>query len=194
MKNRLLLYVFLFLLACSGGCGLSDIKVGGQNQDPAYQKIACVGSSITQGFTLPDAQNYPTQLQSLIGPPHKVLNYGVGGSTVLKKGDTPVWQGNKYGYAIDWKPTVVVIELGTNDSKPQNWQYKSEFKNDYTDLIKSFRQLSSSPKVYICIPPPVFKEGYDINANVLHNEVIPQIYAIAEENKVPIIDLYKLMA
>ncbi|RIV17661.1 sialate O-acetylesterase [Fibrisoma montanum] len=187
MKNRVL--TSLLTVLCVGLLGCEPTT-----QEPSVHKIACIGNSITQGFTLPDDQTYPAQLQNLVSPPNKVLNYGVGGSTVVKKGDKPVWQAEKYGFAIDWKPTIVVIELGTNDSKAVNWQYKNEFKADYAALIQTFRQLRSSPKVYVCIPPPMFREEFELRADVVHNEVVPLVYEVARENNTPVIDLYKLMA
>ena len=33
----------------------------------------------------------PHQLQTMLGPKYKVLNFGAGGRTMLKKGDQPYW-------------------------------------------------------------------------------------------------------
>lgn len=168
------------------GCGTKDVF-------PQYEKIACIGTSITDGYILPVEQTYPYQLQNLVDSGDKVLNYGVGGTTLLKKGDSPYWSAQKYQFALQWKPTIVVIEFGTNDSKKQNWQYKSDFKNDYMAMIQSFRSLSSSPKVYICIPPPAFSKNFDVDSAVVRKEIIPLVYEIAKEANAPVIDLYDLM-
>lgn len=179
-------YLFLCVLAAVAACQKSE-------PDVRVERIACIGTSITDGFVLPINQTYPYQLQTLIGPAHKVLNYGVGGCTVLKKGDKPYWQAEKYQFALNWKPTIVVVEFGTNDSKPQNWQYKSEFKNDYIALIQSFQKLSSSPKVYICLPPPAATNTFDIDPAVLKNDITPVLNEVAKELNLPVIDLYKPM-
>lgn len=161
---------------------------------PPAKRIACIGTSITDGYVLPESQAYPTQLRTYFNAPDNVLNYGVGGTTLLKKGDNSYWNAEKYTFALQWKPTVVIIEFGTNDSKKQNWVHKSEFKADYLALINTFRQLASSPKIYLCLPPPAFNQNFDIDPEVLRNEVTPLIREVAAENNLPLIDLYTPLA
>ena len=124
-------------------------------------KVACVGDSITQGSGLPDpAKNaYPGQLQSLLGDRWKVGNFGVSGRTLLKKGDFPYWNEKAYRDALAFAPDVVIIKLGTNDTKPQNWKHEAEFVADYTELVKSFQALESKPRVFVCRPCPVVGNG-----------------------------------
>ena len=143
---------------------------------------------------LPEGKNYPTKLQALIGATDKVLNYGVGGTCLLRKGDKPYWLEQKYQYALDWKPTIVVIEFGTNDSKEMNWQYNSEFKSNYIEFINTFQQLSSKPKIYVCLSPPAFSENFDVKPETIRNEIMPLVSEIAKETNVELIDFYKPMA
>ena len=188
MKYTLVRYFFaVSALLWAGACQ--------KTVEPAVlvAKVACIGTSITEGFVLPVEQTYPYLLQGLEMGDAKVLNYGVGGTSMLKKGDSPYWSAAKYKYATDWKPTIVVIEFGTNDSKAQNWKYKSEFKSDYLAMIDSFRKLSSAPKIYLCIPTPAFSENYDIQPDVVKNEIVPLVYAIAKEANLETINLYDLM-
>ncbi|NJM24423.1 MAG: hypothetical protein HC859_01755 [Bacteroidia bacterium] len=91
---------------------------------------------------------------------------------------------------LQWNPDIVVIKLGTNDSKPQNWQYKNEFVDNYIELIDSFRKLPGRPVIFICYPIPVFEENWGINATVVENEILPMIDQIARKSKVKIIDLF----
>jgi acyl-CoA thioesterase-1 len=182
-----------FLVILVGSIGLFLSGCTSETTTPA-EKIACIGTSITDGYVLPIDKTYPTQLQNLeSSTPNKVLNYGVGGCAVLKKSDSPYWSAQKYQYALNWRPSIVIVEFGTNDSKKQNWQYKSEFKNDYLDLIKSFQKLSSAPKIYLCIPPPAFSKNFDVDSAVVKNEIAPLIRTIAKENNLETIDLYTLM-
>lgn len=183
MKHNFLVTIVGVLTLFLSGCSDSD-------SPGRAEKIACIGTSITDGYVLPTAQTYPVQLQTLEGTTNKVLNYGVGGTTALKKGDSPYWSAQKYQYALDWKPSIVIIEFGTNDSKKQNWRYKSEFTSDYTSLIRSFQQLSSSPRIYMCVPPPAFNTNFDVDPTVLKNEIMPLVNAIAKENNIELIDLY----
>lgn len=153
-------------------------------------KVACVGNSITEGAGIEPGKKYPEQLQALLGETYEVRNYGIGGRTLLKKGDYPYWKETKYQELQQWQPDVVVIKLGTNDSKPQNWQHKADFKKDYVRFIKSFKKLPGHPKVYICKPMPAYYENFTISPTVIKNEMLPLIEAIAKKTKVPVIDLY----
>jgi lysophospholipase L1-like esterase len=149
--------------------------------------VACVGNSITEGYGL--ETTYPQALQQLLGEQYEVRNYGVSGRTLLKKGDFPYWNEAKYQEVLAWNPDVVVIKLGTNDSKPQNWQHKKDFVKDYVKLVKSFKKLPSKPKVYITYPIPVFENKWGITEAVVKNEILPAINKIARKAKVEIIDL-----
>ena len=152
-------------------------------------KVACVGNSITEGAGL--TKTYPGVLQELLGNAYEVRNYGIGGRTLLRKGDLPYWNETKYKEVLTWAPDIVIIKLGTNDTKPQNWKYKKEFVKDYVDLINSFKNLPSKPTVLICNPIPVFEDKWGINKEVMDNEVIPAMKDIAEKAEVRIIDVYQ---
>jgi len=151
-------------------------------------KVACVGNSITEGAGLETP--YPEALQALLGDGYEVRNYGISGRTLLKKGDFPYWNERKYQEAMAWNPDIVIIKLGTNDSKPQNWKFKEAFIPDYIELVNSFKNLPSKPQVYVCYPVPVFEDKAGINERIVKNEVIPAIKKIAKKTKARTIDLY----
>ncbi|WP_224994379.1 GDSL-type esterase/lipase family protein [Cesiribacter sp. SM1] len=151
-------------------------------------KVACIGNSITEGYGL--ETTYPQALQQLLGAQYEVRNFGVSGRTLLKKGDYPYWNEAKYQEALAWNPDIVVIKLGTNDSKPQNWQYSKDFVKDYVQLVKSFKKLPSKPKVYISYPIPVFEDKWGITEEVVKNEILPAIRKVARRTRVETIDLY----
>jgi lysophospholipase L1-like esterase len=153
-------------------------------------KVACVGDSITQGAGAKSGQSYPAQLQALLGDGYKVGNFGVSGRTLLKKGDFPYWKEKKYQDALAMEPAIVVIMLGTNDTKPQNWKFEAEFDADYRELVKSFQSLKSKPKVYVCRPVPVPGTGnYGINEENIQKE-IPRVDALAKELGCGVIDMH----
>jgi lysophospholipase L1-like esterase len=157
-------------------------------------KIACVGDSITQGSGAKSGQSYPAQLQALLGDGYKVGNFGVSGRTLLKKGDFPYWKEKKYQDALAMEPAIVVIMLGTNDTKPQNWKFEAEFDADYRELVKSFQMLKSKPKVFICRPVPVPGQGnYGINEENIQKE-IPRVDALAKELGCGVIDMHAALA
>lgn len=154
-------------------------------------KVACVGNSITEGRRIEEGKRYPDSLQNLLGNRYEVRNYGLGGRTLLKKGDQPYWNEEKYKEVLAWMPDIVVIKLGTNDSKPQNWQHKDNFESDYREMIQAFRSLPGKREIYICYPIPVFQDAWGIRESVVKNEIIPIVQRVAEKEKVKVIDLYK---
>ena len=153
-------------------------------------KVACVGDSITEGAGAAKGKSYPSQLQELLGDAYQVGNFGVSGRTLLKKGDFPYWKEKKYQDALAMEPAIVVIMLGTNDTKPQNWKFEAEFDADYRELVKSFQSLKSRPKVFVCRPVPVPGKGnYGINEENIQKE-IPRVDALAKELDCGVIDMH----
>ena len=139
-------------------------------------RIACVGNSITNGGN--SNQPYPLQLGQKLGDHYIVKNYGIGGTTMLKKGDLPYWNQTVFWDAFDFDPHIIVICLGTNDSKPQNWIYKDDFFNDYVDFVRHFRQNKKKPQIYICFPTPVFQDGFGITNSIIYDQIIPLIDSV----------------
>lgn len=154
-------------------------------------RVACVGDSITFGAGIRDRKNksYPAQLSGILGKGYEVRNFGNSGSTMLKKGDKPYWRQREFDAAIAFNPNIVIIKLGTNDTKPQNWKHGSEFVADYQDMIETFRTLKSKPKVYICLPVPVFKSRWGITDKIVNDDVIPATRAVAKKTGIQLIDL-----
>ena len=168
-------------------CGLSGTA--------AAKLVACVGDSITYGAGISDRlkNGYPAQLQQLLRPYDRnweVRNFGVSGATLLRRGDLPYIRQSAYTDAQACNPDLVIIKLGTNDSKPQNWQYKADFVADYGALIDAFRALPSRPQVWICKPVPAFVVAWGITPAVIQDEILPLIEQIGREKDVPVIDLY----
>ena len=159
-------------------------------------KIACVGDSITFGSGIRHrAKNsFPAQLGSMLGDQWTVKNFGVSGATLLKKGDTPYWKQKEFKNAHDFNPNIVIIKLGTNDSKPQNWKHKAEYVSDYIALIKSFQELKSKPTVWICYPVPAYPGRWGITDKVMKEDVMPLIDKVAKKANVKIIDLYSALS
>lgn len=156
------------------------------------RRVACVGDSITYGFGIEDRalQSYPAQLQHLLGEQWGVGNFGKNGATVLKQGHAPYWKTSQFKAAKQFMPDLVVIQLGTNDTRPQNiGKYRSEFVADYVELIRTFQNLDSKPTVWICIPVPIYTEHKGMTNDVLTNEIIPLITKVAIQSGVDVIDL-----
>lgn len=183
------------LLLLSAACGRAAI-------DPARYsgpvRVACVGDSITFGSHLADpaAECYPTRLAGLLGPRWSVRNFGVSGATLLAHGNKPYVKQKAYADALAFRPDVVVIMLGTNDSKPANWDaHKAEFGPDYLALIASFAALDAKPAIFLCRPPPALSPpNYFIRGDVIDREVIPAIEAAARARGLALIDIHGALA
>ncbi len=157
--------------------------------------VACVGDSITYGSGIANrtVDSYPAQLQRILrqyDPSWEVQNFGVSGATLLGRGDLPYVRQAAFSNAQACNPDIVIIKLGTNDSKPQNWQYKGDFVSDYGNMIDVFRALPSRPQVWICKPVPAFYVNFNIRPEVIRDEILPLIDQISREKNAPVIDLY----
>ena len=159
-------------------------------------KVACVGDSITAGSGVKDpAKRYPTQLGGLLGAGYDVQNFGVGGTTMLDEGDSPYKKKPAYNKALAFVPDIVVIKLGTNDSKPQNMQKIEGFGTSTTSLVDSFIAVNPQVKIFLCYPVPVIGKGnFGINEESVKDKIIPMIQKVADEKKLPVIDLHKALS
>lgn len=187
---------FLLQLTAALLLPLAAREASAQTASPAAGKIrvACVGDSITYGAGVEkrEMNSYPAVLQKLLGESYEVKNFGVSGATLLKSGDKPYWKESAFQSATEFAPNIVVIKLGTNDTKPQNWSHKSEFPGDLRALVDHFAALPSKPNVWLCLPAPVRKANFGINETALAEEM-PMTRAVAQEKKTGLIDLFSAL-
>jgi len=157
-------------------------------------KVICVGDSITEGYGLAcqSKTGYPVMLDSILGPAYAVLNSGRSATTLQKKGDFPYWICKEFSNVFAYQPNIIVVMLGTNDTKPYNW-HADRYEKDYQALIDTFRTIPTNPKIYLCLPVPVFKTKWGINDSTIVHGVIPIVQKLATSNHLPVIDLYHQM-
>jgi len=176
----------------------------------AQTKIACVGNSITEGYGLGWQEDYPFQLQQLLGESYTVTNFGVSGMTFANKGpndNMSYWSTDKFKAALASSPDIVVIELGTNDSKffsnncigtdgqpTYNYNYgqyeKDQLYRDYEALIDTFAHLPTSPRIIATLQPYSNNCGWGIMDTAIVNQINPIIKDVATRKGVEIIDLH----
>ena len=158
-------------------------------------KVACVGNSITYGARIENRgqHSYPAQLQRLLGENYEVQNFGRSATTLLKKGDFPYVTTEEFKQSLLFNPDVVLIKLGTNDTKPKNRLYMEGFKADYVELVETYRNLPSHPRVILLTPIRSFIPGsQDICDSVIQSSVIPVIEEIAYEKQLDVIHLHRI--
>lgn len=172
-------------------------------------RVACIGNSITDGFGIDMATQYgyPAQLQNKLGNGYWVKNFGVSSRTMLNKGDFPYMNEMAWRDALAFKPDIVLIKLGTNDSKPYNWQHKAEFRQDLEQMVLTLRPdlavsskkrkksksiVPAKPEIYLCTPIKAEKPTWEISDSVIANEIIPIQQAVAAKYGLKVIDLHTL--
>jgi len=158
-------------------------------------KIACVGNSITYGSTIVNRQKnaFPKQLEAMLGNDYKVMNFGVSGRTLLKKGDYPYWNTQEFMDAKNFDPDILFIKLGTNDSKLQNRIHLDEFNKDYKEMIRSFKENNENLRVVLLLPLPSFADdSTGIWNPIIKDKIIPLTLQVAFETGSEVIDLYQL--
>ena len=185
-----------------------------QTPKPDAVRVACIGNSITDGhgIELASAYGYPALLQKKLGSGYWVKNFGVSARTLLNKGDHPYMNELAWRDALAFDPDIVVIKLGTNDSKPQNWQHASEFRSDLEQMLFALRPdlaqpvkkkkgkkkaapaPAARPQIILCTPIPAFKSTWDISDEVITSQIIPILKEEAAKYDLQLLDLHTLYA
>ena len=93
---------------------------------------------------------------------------------MVRTGDMPYIEREAYKNALASQPDIVIIQLGTNDSKPQNWN-EEQYIADYVEMAKTFMKLDSNPQVYFMIPPPLYIEGICHLQQSVINDTLPEL-------------------
>ena len=160
---------------------------------PDAVRIACIGDTIT------DMSNYPKVLAQYAAADHSksydIRNFGAPDTTVVMT-EKPWIKTPKGTAALAFLPQIVVIEIGTQDTqKGKNWEAIATFPAAYKDLINQFASLSSKPKIYLCLPPPIYgTTGWGMSEDNLTSTVIPDIQQVAKELNLPVIDLHTALS
>lgn len=158
-------------------------------------KVACVGNSITYGAGVANADknSYPAQLSYRLGDGYEVRNFGANSATMLSNGNYPYVTTGQYKASLEYKPDIVIIKLGTNDSKSYNRdKIKEGYKRDYQALIDSYKALPSKPRIVLMTPVPCYITDNEFTGanSVYEKEIIPAITELAYENSLETVDLY----
>jgi len=156
-----------------------DVKL-----DDKLARVACLGDSIT------NITGYPADLQTLLGNSSIVGNFGVTGATVDFYTEKPYFFEPTFRNASSFEPTTVIIMLGTNDARTDNYLQINSFVLDYEKTITRIQTFSSNPQIFLVEPPPIFNNTLDLNSTSFVEGVIPRIEQVATAMGLPIINLY----
>jgi|GEM_PF-1558532 len=198
MKIKRNIFILLLSLLFSTGVFSQGINPA---QGDYHVRIAFTGNSITIGTNLtnPTVECYPGRvsqmLQQVYGDTCVVSNFAVSGRTILKKGDFPIWNEAQFGQMWNFAPDIVYIMMGTNDTKPQNWDVcgPDQFFADYKAMIDTMKVRNPRVKFMVAFPPPCYKTGdltavWLINDSIISNGVIPIVDSISKLENIPVVD------
>lgn len=162
------------------------------------KRVACVGNSITDGYGIDMASTngYPAQLQQLLGGDFCVKNFGVSARTLMDSGDRPYTKERAWADAKAFCPDIVVVKLGTNDSKPRNWQgHEKDYARDLQRMVDTLKALPSKPRIILCEPIKADTgaptgDANQISDSVITAAIIPAIRKVAKKNKLQALPLH----
>lgn len=160
----------------------------------AAVKLAVWGTASPPGWGLKKEDCWVSRIAKTLDRKAEVGNFGVSARCLLFKGDRPITREKAYQDALAFKPDMLLIGLGTNDSKKVNWSHKDDFVNNYKEIITEFRKQNPKLKVYCLLPIPSqeAREG-GISRECIEKEIIPLIRQVAKSTKSRVIDLNKVM-
>ncbi len=142
-------------------------------QGETRTKVACIGDSITYGLGLADRakESYPARLQALLDESnpgkYEVRNFGNNGRGIYldsmrgreKRGFRYM---KEHASALEWKPDVVICNLGINDCGEYIKEYtcggdatgktlrrRGQFTDDYLKLLGDYRKANPNVKLVV---------------------------------------------
>lgn len=188
--------VFLLAIAgCISWCAYFPQKVKAKKKKI---RVLCIGDSITFGYSVRFTRwkdSYPAILEKKLGADVQVMNYGISGATLLSESDRP-YKDSFRDAARKTDPAICILMLGTNDSKPHNWNALAYEKSliKWIDFLSGF---PSKPKILLMVPPAAFSirqkpVAFSIQNDVICEEIAPIIKRQAKAQALEIVDLYTL--
>lgn len=181
----------------SENCARCKVSINKLSAKGEKINIACIGDSITfNGYWKDDLYgNLPDY--------YNVSGFGVNGATGFKAG---IDVGSPKAYinqtacedSQEFAPHMVVIMLGTNDSKPCNWNKiktdnGAQYIADIKELIGIYRSLPTEPRIFIALPPTAFSGSTNfegINNTTIEDGIIPLLKSVAAETGATVIDTH----
>ena len=192
----LVLGIIVFLILYSNG--YSGIHKHSEAKEGQI-KVACIGDSITYGHGIKNwaKNNYPAKLQEILGDEYHVENFGHSGRTLSSDGDKPYSESEQYELSLEYDADIVIIMLGTNDSKPENWTNGLAFIKEYEKLINAYKKNNPDVRIILCTPAKAFfskgktegETNFDIQPKVVET-IKNEIRSFALLNEYELVDIY----
>lgn len=163
-------------------------------------RVAFIGDSITAG-------GYWKNASLRLDATFEYDGFGVSGSTAYSKGldgtpPVPLAYVDQPAYtnSLRYNPDIVVIMLGTNDSKSMNADRiradgGEQYKQDVTAMVEAYQALEDHPQVFLALPPVSYRpeKGGISNVNI-ETLIIPLLESVAETTGAIVIDTHTASA
>lgn len=157
--------------------------------------IVCIGNGVTYGvgFENREKNNFPQQLQYLLGANYKVTNFGLANAPVLSNGVNGYNKTAAFKKSQTGKPNIVFVELGLDEIKATDTAVISNFTITLEGIVQSYANLSTRPRIVLLLPLPIFlNDSSLLNNSVIKNKIIPKIQKIAFEKNIEVLDLFSM--
>lgn len=129
-----------------------------------------------------------------MGDGYVVHNFGVSNYAAQSSSDFPYETTKEFQESLDFQPDIVIIMLGTNDTKVTNWNGSEQFKEEYSDLLANYQTLSSVSRIILASPPKAFLEGEVFGGAIDPNVVVyirDAVEEVADEFDLEFVDVYE---
>ncbi|MBA5866536.1 MAG: arylesterase [Nitrospira sp. CR1.3] len=167
--------ILLFLAALQPSLALGEKPL--QPTADSRPRIVAFGDSLTSGLGVAAEEAYPAQLQRLLdgaGFRYRVINAGV-------SGDTTAGGLRRVTWALNSKPTLVIVELGGNDGL--RGLSLAETKRNLERIIEQFQRASVTVVLAGMKLPP--------NYGVEYTKAFEGIYpALAQQYRLKLIPFF----
>lgn len=179
-------------------CGRRDLLA----REVEKTRVVAVGDSITAGgYWKNNLGGY------LPYEDYEVIGLGVSGTTGLWTGVDLGFDPSGAPYSYVTKPQyeqskryngdVVVIMLGTNDTKPVNYakitaDNGAQFIADMTAMVQAYQSQGNTPQVFLALPATIYRDpagGSMSNVN-LEELIIPCLETVADATGALLIDVH----
>jgi len=163
-------------------------------------KVACIGDSITYGMRVKNRRHncYPALLQKMLGEGYNVRNFGINNRNAMQVSPYTYSREKLFQQSLEFAPDIVLLMLGTNDSKKGIWKDRSVWRKDYEKLLDNYQNLAGDPQIYLLTPPALHKvklkdgsKGFSFEMqDTAMEEICDTILETAQKRGIPVIDLH----
>ncbi|KXT78668.1 putative xylanase [Streptococcus sp. DD13] len=136
-------------------------------------------------------ESYPAYLLAELGSFFRIANYGLAGRSLQSSSDFPYFQEKNAQASLSSQANLVLLMLGTNDTRPQYWE-KERFEMEYRSRLASYASMTSHPEIFLLIPPFIPTSRYGLDNHVLAHSIRPFLKQLGQELSLPVVDLYEL--